>query len=186
MYADQPDPAPGMLLIAEPMMHDSTFHRTVVLLCDHGPEGSFGLVLNRPIELALPDVLGGLGTDDHVLSLGGPVQTDTLHYLHRYGDGLVDARPVAKEVAWGGDFEVLRSMLDRQQADAADVRFFMGYSGWGPGQLEQEIAQDGWIRTPAVAEDIFGDPTSLWRRVLRRMGGDYAMLSNFPDDPRMN
>ena len=182
----EPDPAPGVLLIAQPMVHGQTFRRTVLLLCEHGPDGSFGLILNRPLDLALGDVLGGFAGRTDPLSLGGPVHPDTLHFLHRYGEHIPDAVEVFGDVGWGGDFESVQTLLNAAGTDSA-IRFFMGYAGWSPGQLDDEIEEGAWICSPPLPDDVFpDDPDRLWRTTLRRLGGKYAILANFPDDPRMN
>ncbi len=185
----QPDiqPAPGVVLIAPPLLGDPNFRRTVVLLCEHGPDGSFGLILNRPLPLQLGEVMNGLTGYADPLALGGPVQPNTLHFLHRFGTDLSGAVPVLDGVYWGGDFEVMKALIETQVVTAREVRFFLGYAGWSPGQLEDEIQKGGWFQDRPVGDVVFdGEPEKLWRKVLRGMGGDYAVLANFPDDPRMN
>jgi putative transcriptional regulator len=178
--------APGMLLVAHPMLGDPNFRRSVVLICEHSADGSFGLILNRPLDLALSDVVDGLSGDD-LLSLGGPVQQDSLHFLHRHDDVLEGAIPVMDGVHWGGDFETVKTLVWAEQASPRDLRFFIGYAGWSAGQLEDEVGEGGWFLAPATDDLVFADaPKHLWRTVLRRMGGEYALLVNFPDDPRMN
>ena len=190
------DLAPGTLLVAPPTLGDPNFRRSVVLLCEHSEiEGSFGLSLGRPLEqeLTLSDVLdlGAPATrlrgEDFPLALGGPVQPETLHYLHRHPEAVPDAQQVAEGVWWGGDFEDVKQLLADGEADAESLRFFLGYAGWGPSQLRAEMDQGGWILASADPEIVF--PESLeafWRQIMRRMGGEYALLSNFPDNPRMN
>ena len=188
MAAPADAPAPGTLLVAPPLSDDANFRRTVVLLCEHGSEGSFGLILNRPLALQLSEVLEGPFGYDATLSLGGPVEPNTLHFLHRFADGRVPgAVALPGGVYWGGDFEAVQALVRGGDASAEDLRFFLGYAGWAAGQLDAEIELDGWILTQADALAVFAeDPEKLWRDVLRRMGGEYALLANFPDDPRMN
>ena len=177
-------PAPGMLLVAPPMVRDPNFARTVVLLCEHGASGSFGLVLNRPLSVDLSEILEGC---EGLVSTGGPVQRDTLHYLHRHGDMLDDAAEVVDGVYWGGDFGAVRIMIETQITSQRSLRFFLGYAGWSAGQLESEIEAGGWFLTRAKPAFVFHPyPKSLWRAVLRHMGGEYALLVNFPDHPRVN
>ena len=179
-------PTPGVLLIAPPMMRDPNFWRAVVLLCEHGPDGSFGLILNRPLTLELSEVMNDL-EGENMVSLGGPVQQNTLHFLHRHGDIVTEAIPLLDGVLWGGDFDAIKTLIQTEVASPQDLRFFLGYAGWSPGQLEEEIAGGGWFLTPGDDVLIFpDDPKTLWRTVLRHMGGPYALLSNFPDDPRLN
>ena len=181
------DPAPGVLLIAPPLLNEPTFRRTVVLLCEHGPEGSFGLILNRPLSLQLGEVMDGMDTYPDPLSLGGPVQPNTLHFLHRFGETVPGAIAVLEGVYWGGEFEVLKLLVETQETTAQELRFFLGYAGWSPGQLAGEIEQGGWILSHTHDGFVFPEaPAQLWRTILRSKGGEYAILANFPDDPRMN
>ena len=180
-------PAAGMLLIAPPMMQDDNFRRTVILLCEHGVDGSFGLILNRSISLQLADVVEGMDLYRGPLSVGGPVQPNTLHVLHRYGSKVGETIQIGEDMFWGGSFEAIQKIVQTEQTTSEDIRFFLGYAGWSPGQLDAEIEQDGWIVTPAENGLVFTDnPEDLWKYILRRMGGEFALLSNFPDDPRMN
>lgn len=183
------DPAPGVLLLAAPALRDPNFRRAVVLLCDHNEAGSFGLVLNRSTDLRLPDVViapdvSGL---EHILFAGGPVQTDTLHVLHTYEEDFGGALPITPGVSWGGPFETLVEGIRAGTLDPAGFRFFLGYAGWGPGQLAGEIEEGSWTVLPAHAEAVFAeDPAHLWRDLMRSLGGEHALFANFPDDPRMN
>lgn len=180
-------PAAGVLLIAPPMMQDPNFRRTVVLLCEHGVDGSFGLILNRSITLNLTDVVEGMELYDGPLCMGGPVQPNTLHVLHRYGASVGESIEILDRIYWGGDFESIQKKVENEITSSEEIRFFLGYAGWNPGQLDAEIEQDGWIVAPADTAVIFpDDPETLWANTLRRMGGEYALLANFPDDPRLN
>ncbi len=177
----------GALLVAPPMQDDPNFQRAVVLLCDHNEEGSFGLVLNRQLSLQLGDILEELEAYKPPLLLGGPVQPNTLHYVHRLGNSISDAIEVVDGVYWGGDFESVKETVQTGNAQAQSLRFFLGYAGWTAGQLGQEIEAGGWIVANGEPDFIFStEPAGLWRAVLLRMGGEYAWLANFPDDPRLN
>ena len=180
-------PVPGSLLLAEPPMPDPNFKRTVILICEHTMEGSFGLVLNRPANVKLSEVATIDLPFDATLWHGGPVQPDTLHYLHPYGDAVPGAMPVLNDVYWGGEFDAISDGIASGRLDADRIRFFVGYSGWGSGQLDAEAEDGSWIvmeGTPGVA--FAEEDDDLWRQILREMGGEYALLSTFPDDPRMN
>ena len=180
-------PAPGMLLIAPPNLEDPNFRRSVVFLCEHSDEGSFGLILNRPLRVHLSDVMESIGGTSLPLQQGGPVQTDTLHFLHAFGDAVPDAIQVTDGIYWGGNFESLKALVDRSNEAPSQVRLFLGYAGWAPEQLEFEIEQGGWILSDLGGEVVFdAHPAELWRSTLRRMGGEYAVLANFPENPRLN
>ncbi len=179
-------PAPGALLVAAANMLDPNFGRTVVLLCDHQQEGSFGLVLNQPLELHISDLLTVHGWDSPVFR-GGPVEEGTMHLLHSRGDLELGSQEILPGVFWGGEFTKLNELLTEGMVEPAECRFFLGYSGWGKGQLDNEIERDSWYLTPASAELIFcEDSANQWRATLKSMGPDYKIVSSFPDDPRFN
>jgi putative transcriptional regulator len=181
------EPAPGMLLIAEPFLKDPNFMRTVVLLCEHQDEGSFGFVLNRSQEYTLEELVPDLEGMDQPVYYGGPVQNDTLHFLHQYPDLIKGGFEVANGIFWGGDFEQALKGLKAHLFDPNKIRFFVGYSGWTGGQLEVECKEKSWLITPARENLVFPrQPDQVWKDSLRRMGRDYEMMINFPVDPSLN
>lgn len=181
-------PEKGDLLISEPFLPDPNFQRTVVLICEHGQDGSFGFVLNKPSLLKGSDVLEEAAYFDYPLYLGGPVQQDTLHFIHRQVPGLEGGAAIADGLQWGGNFEQLLYLMEAGKLHPEDLKFFLGYSGWSEGQLEEEMEQNTWIiYKAATAADIFDtQPDVLWRECLKKMGGKYKILSNYPTDPRLN
>lgn len=181
-------PQSGSILISEPYLGDPNFDRSVVLLCNHNEaEGTFGLVLNRLSNLKLSDVVDIYNDAfDVTLGIGGPVQYNTLHYIHRLPN-LPQAVKLGEDLYWGGDFEMLRTMIGAGIVTSADVRFFLGYSGWTPGQLQEEIDKNVWIVNNNAVNKLFNlEADTLWRSILRQMGGKYKVLSNYPVDPRLN
>ncbi|OGX86969.1 YqgE/AlgH family protein [Hymenobacter glacialis] len=183
---------PGTLLISRPFLGDPNFERSVVLLCRDEPEdGTFGLVLNRLTSLTLGDVLElppetGTTVTSLPLYVGGPVEPDTLHYLHRRAD-LPGAAHLGQDVYWGGDFILLLGLIGTGDVAADEVRLFAGYSGWGVGQLAGEMEGQSWIRHPASAGKVFTLASdAFWRDILREKGGRYKVLANYPIDPRLN
>ena len=180
-------PAPGMLLIAEPFLKDPNFKRTVVLLCEHQDAGSFGFVLNRHYEQTLEDLLPDLAGMNHPVFYGGPVQEDTLHFLHQYPALIPGSFEVADGIYWGGDFEQAVECLRDQKIEPDKIRFFIGYSGWTGGQLEEELKEKSWLLTPAETKLVFHRKMEeIWKDSLRTMGGEYEMMINFPVDPSLN
>lgn len=181
------EPQKGRLLISEPFLPDPNFERTVILLCEHNEQGSFGFVLNKPSLLRMSDVLDDTGSYSEVLYVGGPVQQDTLHFIHRSAE-LEGGLEIAKGIYWGGNFEAVSAMLKQDLIQSDDFRFFLGYSGWGAGQLQSELEQNSWIVSNKVTpEQIFEtEPEILWKEILKNMGGKYKMFSNYPIDPRLN
>ena len=186
-YRNKIKPEKGRLLISEPFLPDPNFERTVVLLCEHNDEGSFGFVLNKPSILKVSEVMEDLTEMENVVYVGGPVQQDTLHFIHRNAT-LENAVEIVDQIFWGGSFENLMLLLETKQLTANDVRFFLGYSGWGPGQLDTELEQDSWIVCDYVTDQLLFDtgPEIMWRKALENMGGRFSMYSNYPVDPRLN
>ena len=183
---------PGTLLISQPFLGDPNFERSVVLVCRDAPaSGTFGLVLNRPTELVLSDVMTlPLGSASPAAALpllaGGPVGPDTLHYLHRSA-GVPGAAALGQGVYWGGEFAALLAQLGSGALAAADVRLFVGYAGWGPGQLAAERQDRRWATHPASAGKVFTLATdAFWRAILREKGGRFQAWANYPVDPRLN
>jgi len=179
-------PAAGRFLISEPFMSDENFQRTVVLLVEHNEQGSLGFVLNRPLSVPISEVVADLPMAHATVCLGGPVEQNTLHYLHRRGD-LTGARRVAEGLYWSGDFEELKGWARQGRIHPDDILFFVGYSGWGAGQLARELERKSWIIAPENGNLIFDtDPETLWRELLQSLGTKYKILSNYPTDPSLN
>ena len=175
------------LLIAEPFLGDANFERSVVVICEHTEaEGTFGLILNQTTTLTVSDVIDDIYADIP-LFVGGPVQPDTLHYLHRRPDLIDNAIPLGKGIYWSGNFEQVKQALNLGTLTEADARFFIGYSGWESGQLTKELNEKTWILSGTDADYLFATPADqLWRGVLKQMGGQYKAISNYPVDPRLN
>lgn len=179
-------PKAGKLLISEPYINDNNFERTVILLCEHNEKGSFGLVLNQEMPLTLSDVIEGNYSEQPIFT-GGPVEKNTLHFLHRLGSEIDRTVEVTEDIYWGGNFDYVKNMLNYQSKPHGDVRLFVGYSGWEPGQLQNEVDRNSWYISNADAALIFDTPTkNVWRETLRRMGGNYRIISHYPTDPRLN
>lgn len=180
-------PAKGRLLVSEPYLPDPYFRRTVVLLCEHNEEGSFGFVLNRHMDMEVHDLMENMPHVVSKLGIGGPVQSGNLYYLHTLGPHLTGSVEVVDGVYMGGDYEQLRSLLATDPRLARHVRFFVGYAGWAGSQLEKELEQRSWLISPADRRRIMGMlHGDLWADTLRAMGREYAPLANFPEDPAMN
>ncbi len=177
----------GTLLLAEPFMKDPNFKRSVVLLCEHNNEGTMGFTLSRPVGVTLNKVVDGVGECELPLYFGGPVQRDTLHYIHNLGEQIDDSTEIADGIYWGGDFDQIKALALTGDLDDANILFFLGYSGWSPGQLDDEMGENSWIVHKANEELIFVDEQEqLWKQALKHMGGDYALMVNFPEDPTLN
>lgn len=185
---DKIEPRKGDLLISEPFLADPNFARTVIYLCEHNDEGSFGFVLNKPAKKNLNELLEGVGDRKNDIYLGGPVQQNTLQFIHK-NDRLIEGGLEVKDgVFWGGNFEQMLAMIDGNLIKSDDIKYFVGYSGWAAGQLKGELEVNSWIISRNVnIEQIFDtNVKSLWKEVLHTMGGKYKIVANFPVDPRLN
>ncbi|MEP6736501.1 MAG: YqgE/AlgH family protein [Chryseolinea sp.] len=186
-YKNKLKPEKGRLLISEPYLPDPNFERTVVLLCEHNDEGSFGFVVNKPSIIKINEVMEDIRNVGEPVFVGGPVQQDTLHFLHR-NTNIEKAVKIRDEIYWGGDFESLLVNLDTSVIRSGDVRFYLGYSGWASGQLELELQEDSWIVCDFVNDELLfdTDPAVVWKKALESMGGRFSVYSNYPVDPRLN
>lgn len=186
--SDKTEPKKGDLLISEPFLADPNFARTVILLCEHNEEGSLGFVLNKPAKVKLSDLITELPQRQDDIFIGGPVQQNTLQFIHRNAGVIDDGSEVTKGLYWGGNFEQTLAMIESNLIKASDIKFFVGYSGWASGQLKGELELNSWIISRNVnTEQIFDlDVNTLWKEVLKKMGGKYKIVSNFPVDPRLN
>lgn len=181
------DLAPGILLIADPFLKDPNFLRTVVFLCEHKEEGSFGFVLNRQYENTLDELIPELEGHKIPVYYGGPVQMDSIHFLHQYPDEVPGGQEVIKGVYWGGDFDAVVNLIKNEDFDAGKIRFYIGYSGWSEGQLNDELKEKTWLTVAANRKLVFHkNYNDLWKDSLRHLGGDYEMMVNFPIDPQLN
>jgi putative transcriptional regulator len=179
-------PAKGSLLIAEPFLKDQYFKRSVVLLAEHNAEGTVGFILNRPLDVKLKDVMADTGDSPLPLFLGGPVQRDNLFFVHTLGDLIEDSMPVCEGLWWAGNFGTVKEMVKREEIRDEHIRFFIGYSGWTEGQLEEEMKSNSWIVTAAKQKHILLPHDQLWGTVLKSMGKKYAEIANYPEDPSLN
>ena len=175
----------GHLLIANASLWDPNFRRTVVLIAHHDDDGAVGVVLNSVTDAtvaeAIPE-LGSLVASDEPLYIGGPVQPEAAVVMADFEDP-----GVAEIVALGSIGFLPPESGPEVERSIRRARVFAGYSGWGPGQLEAELAEDAWIVEPALPDDVFApEPSRLWENVLRRKGHAFDLIRLMPLDPSMN
>ncbi len=180
-------PGTGVLLISEPFLNDSYFKRAVVLLSEHDEKGTLGFILNKPTDVNINDAVEDFPEFNAPLYFGGPVETDTLFYIHTLGDKLEGAKEIVDGVYWGGNYDQLKLLIDTGQVGPEMIRFYAGYSGWDAEQLNHELEDKSWLLSQSNPRfTFFDDPKCLWSQVLRSMGQEYAILANFPEDPALN
>ena len=178
------DSVRGHLLIAAPSLLDPNFQRTVILVAEHTDEGALGVVLNRPADATVgevvPDLSPVVDEEDNVYT-GGPVQPGGVMVLAEFEDPDDAALPV------DGDLGFVALEADTEDLATGRARAFAGHAGWGPGQLDAELEEEAWFVAPFEREDVFTvDPDELWSRALMRKGGAYALVARMPEDPSLN
>lgn len=179
-------PKQGIILISEPSLQDYYFKQSVVLLAEHNAEGTFGVIINKQLEARLTDVVKEFPGIDFPVYLGGPVKTDNVFFVHTRPD-IPGSMRVMHGLYWGGDVNLIRAMMERGELDENQIRFFVGYSGWDPHQLDREISENSWVLSHTTAEEVINPhPETLWGSYLKNMGKDYAIWANFPPDLTLN
>jgi len=178
----------GTFMIATPDIEAGIFFRGVVLVCEHNPNGSFGIVINKSLELELPEEvinIHNMANPRIQIRAGGPVQTNQMMLLHTSDVIPQQTLEICDGVYLGGDLQFLQEAITDPEGPAVHLCF--GYSGWGAGQLEREFLDKGWFLHPASKRHIFDTPPEkLWQVLLREMGGKYATLSMIPEDLSWN
>ena len=162
--------------------------RTVILVCRHEEtEGTFGFVVNSLFPKKLDELIPELAGFDLPVYKGGPVQLDTLHYIHQYPELLPECLKITDNVYWGGDFETLKTLMNEGMIEREKIRFFLGYSGWETGQLADEMSEKSWLTVASDANIVFDTPLEdIWKACLIKLGGKYELMIHFPTDPQLN
>jgi len=178
-------PQIGKVLISQPLMWDGCFRRSVVLLTEYSEKGAIGFILNKWLQITVDDVIDDFPAEDSQLSIGGPVATNTLHYLHTF-ENIPDAIEVVKGIYWGGNIEVVRKLLSVSIIKPENIRFFLGYSGWVSGQLDEELKNDSWLVGDVSSSQIISPSRDLWQDSVKNMGDKYQLWTTFPENPGFN
>ena len=182
-------PKRGSLILSEPFMLDQNFERSVILLCEHDMEtGTVGLILNHRSMLYVSDVIEGMDNTEVPLYFGGPVEGDALFFVHKAYDKLMSGNHIIDDLYWGGDFDRLKDLLNEGLISNEEVKLFLGYSGWSPDQLNNEIQQNSWAVHNSFNIDLafITDGEDLWKEAIISMGPKYAHVANFPKRPEFN
>lgn len=180
-------PARGKLLISEPFLMDDYFKRSVVLLAEHNKDGTFGLILNKPVDVGINHILKDVPDSDLKIFVGGPVNTDSIFFIHTLGPEIENSFEIIDGLFWGGDLEIVEELLKLDKLTADNIRFFIGYSGWHAKQLDNELKRNSWVVANTSAREILhANPSEMWSNFLRNLGGPYSFWPNFPSDPSTN
>lgn len=181
------EPLRGRVLVAEPFLQDTYFKRSLVLLTEYTPDGSIGFVLNKTLDVAINEVIEDFPVFNATVAIGGPVSTNTIHYLHTLGDIIPNSEHVFGNIYWGGDFDFIKDMISVKKIHPSQIRFFLGYSGWQAGQLENELNSNSWLVTEVRPGQIMTHNTStIWKDTMITLGAKYKIWSNFPENPGLN
>ncbi len=174
--------------MAEPFMQDTNFRRAVVLVTDHtDDEGTVGFIINKPLAVRITDLVDDFPEIDALAYYGGPVSTNTIHYMHNVGMLLDGSTEIGPGVYWGGEFDKLKFLIGQELIRSENIRFFVGYTGWSPGQLIEELDSGSWITTEVHANYVFkSKPSRLWNQVMHHKGDLYSILAQLPEQPNLN
>jgi putative transcriptional regulator len=177
----------GSLLIAEPFLKDPDFQRSVVLICEHQQEGTFGITINKPIDIAIAELIEGLEAYKNPIFSGGPVNREHIHFLHIFPHLIPGGELINDNIYWGGDFEVATQLIQNHEIDSNGIKFFVGYSGWGEGQLKKEMHEKSWLITSATKDIVFHTtPRKIWENAVKKLDDDLHPIINYPLDPSFN
>jgi len=173
-------PAKGCVLLSEPFLQDSHFERSVIFLCEYLPEETFGFVLNHKADVELNDLID-IAPKEIPVFIGGPVANNSLFYLHTF-NGIESSEEILPGLFFGGDLTEIFTNLSLREVNKENIRFFIGYSGWSKGQLEQEIKERAWICVNNIPSNtlLSKNIANLWRKCMSQQGKQFQTFALFP------
>jgi putative transcriptional regulator len=180
-------PNTGRILISVPFLQDFYFKKSVVLLAEHNHEGSFGIIVNKPVEVKLSDITTEFEGFEAPVFLGGPVRTDSLFFIHSRPDLIDEGVPIIDDLYWGGNIETVKQLIRDKKLKGTEIRFFIGYSGWVADQLDRELEEKSWVVSMTNKNQIFkSNPSDMWAQTLKKLGNEYKFWVHYPADPSYN
>jgi putative transcriptional regulator len=180
-------PAKGRLLVSQPFLNDFYFGRSVILLTEHNKEGSVGFILNKPLDNKIHQIVQEMPVFDVEAYIGGPVDNTSLFYIHTLGDIIDHSEKIMEGLYWGGNFETIKALIENNSISENDIRFFIGYSGWGPSQLDRELREKSWIVSEgSLDKALYTKHELLWSKIISRSGKDNALWAQYPVNPSLN
>ena len=179
--------AKGKFLISEPFLPGPFFDRSIVYIVEHGKEGTIGYIINKPTTLYPDEIIKGLYNFSGELFIGGPKGATTINFVHNLGSLVPQSRAISSKISWSGDFNVIMELINLGMANAESVKFFLGYSVWEKGQLEDEIRERSWIVADLPEEALWNNtPLLSWNESMKGLGGIYKTWAKFPRNPSWN
>tara|TARA_B100000767_G_C19761487_1_gene535348 strand:+ start:415 stop:999 length:585 start_codon:yes stop_codon:yes gene_type:complete len=187
-FTNNEKPQKGSVLISDPFLNDPYFGRSVVVLCEHNEEGTFGFVLNNFAEIDLHKIDSNFPDINARIGFGGPVSKDSLFFIHSLGVEISNSLQIQENLFYGGDFDQICRVLEKTPKARKKIRFFIGYSGWDLEQLDAELKEKSWITVNNVDHELILDTTldDLWKKALEMQQGKFKMISKFPNNPSDN
>lgn len=180
-------PQSNSFLIADPFLKDNSFIRSVVYLCLHNDEGSFGFTINKRTDFFLEDLMTDFDSLSIPIYSGGPVGTDTIHFLHQLPLLIPNSKKMNENLYWGGDFDCVKELIISNKIDFSKIKFFIGYSGWSAGQLANELEEKSWLTSRADNDILLNtSDENIWKKSIKLLGPEFVELINYPIDPELN
>ena len=175
------------LLKSNQTMDDPNFSNTVILIAEHNENGALGFIINKPLKYTINDLVPDVEANFKIYN-GGPVEQDNLYFIHNIPDLITDSVEISNGIFWGGNFDLTKELINNGKIKKDNIRFFLGYTGWSPQQLEQEMKSNSWILTENLYKNkIIGkSSTDFWKEKILEIGGDYVIWSNAPENPILN
>ncbi|MBR5780841.1 MAG: YqgE/AlgH family protein [Bacteroidales bacterium] len=177
----------GDVLISEPFLNDFYFRRSAILIVDHNEEGSFGVIINKRLNIPFNDIIMGFPKFDADVYLGGPVDTDRVFFIHTIGEMIPDSHKIMSGLYWSGNINALKAMIKNDLIKSHEVRFYVGYAGWEGGQIRKELQANTWVVGKfGTKELLHTSPNKMWSDFINRLGNKYILWNKFPLNPSDN
>ena len=177
----------GDVLISEPFLNDFYFRRSAILIVDHNDEGSFGVVINKRLNVPFNDIIMGFPKFDAEVYLGGPVDTDRVFFIHTIGEMIPDSHKIMSGLYWSGNINALKAMIKNDLIKPHEVRFYVGYAGWDGGQIRKELEANTWVVGKFSTKEILHTkPGKMWSTFVNKLGNKYILWNKFPVNPSDN
>ena len=177
----------GDVLISEPFLDDFYFRRSAILIVDHNDEGSFGVVINKRLNIPFNDIIMGFPKFDAEVYLGGPVDTDRVFFIHTIGEMIPDSHKIMSGLYWSGNINALKAMIKNDLIKPHEVRFYVGYAGWDGGQIRKELEANIWVVGKFSTKEILHTkPGKMWSTFVNKLGNKYILWNKFPVNPSDN
>lgn len=180
-------PRKGRVLLSDPFKSSEYFERSVIYLCEHDENSTFGFVLNKPISVGIEGLSESFNNDPVKAFKGGPCEENSLFFLHTIGEKMKNSQFIADDIYLGTNFNDLYELMTPELLEEGAIRLFIGYSGWSKGQLEEEIEQNAWVVAEVENnEEIMLNREDLWTYFMTKLGKKYHLMTKFPLNPRFN